>query len=103
MATIKDVAERAGVSIASASRVLNDGISVHAETRLLVDQAAEELDYIPNEMARGMLQRVQDYGSVSAGVQILQPKLVAGKTTGPPRWDANPPRCVSSLVRTTCP
>lgn len=54
MTTIKDVAAKAGVSIASASRVLSDSRSVNPETRRVVEEAAEELGYVPNEMARGL-------------------------------------------------
>ena len=54
MATIKDVAEKAGVSTATVSRVVNDSRSVHPETRRKVDEAASELGYVPNEMARSL-------------------------------------------------
>lgn len=47
MATIKDIAERAGVSIATVSRVLNfdPTLSVTDETRKKIFEAAEELSY----------------------------------------------------------
>lgn len=47
MATIKDIAERAGVSSATVSRVLNfdASLSVADETKKRVFEAAEELDY----------------------------------------------------------
>jgi LacI family transcriptional regulator len=47
MATIKDVAERVGVSIATVSRVLNydSSLSVSDETKRRVFEAAEELSY----------------------------------------------------------
>ncbi|MCK8061484.1 MULTISPECIES: LacI family DNA-binding transcriptional regulator [unclassified Fusibacter] len=49
MATIKDIAELAGVSPATVSRVLNGDkeISVREETRKKIYEAAEELEYIP--------------------------------------------------------
>lgn len=50
--TIKDVAERAGVSVGSVSRVLNGGQNVSAATRDLVEQAIRGLDYSPNASAR---------------------------------------------------
>ncbi|MFD7919235.1 LacI family DNA-binding transcriptional regulator [Streptomyces sp. NPDC059740] len=53
MATIKDVAERAGVSVATVSRVLN-GISPVAETRARVLAAVEQLGYRPNSVARAL-------------------------------------------------
>jgi LacI family transcriptional regulator len=47
MATIKDIAERAGVSIATVSRVLNydSSLSVSDETKKKIFQTAEELSY----------------------------------------------------------
>ena len=45
MATVRDIAERAHVSIATVSRVLNDHPRVSEETRLIVWQAAQELGY----------------------------------------------------------
>ncbi|MFD8998788.1 LacI family DNA-binding transcriptional regulator [Streptomyces abikoensis] len=53
MANIKDVAERAGVSTATVSRVLN-GRSPVAETRARVLAAIEELGYRPNVVARAL-------------------------------------------------
>ena len=44
-ATMKDVAQRAGVSVATASRVLNGSDKVIDETREKVLQACQELDY----------------------------------------------------------
>ena len=44
-ATMKDVAQRAGVSVATVSRVLNGSDKVIDETREKVLQACEELDY----------------------------------------------------------
>ncbi|MCZ0973275.1 substrate-binding domain-containing protein [Streptomyces albulus] len=53
MANIKDVAERAGVSVATVSRVLN-GNSPVAETRERVLAAVKELGYRPNNVARAL-------------------------------------------------
>jgi len=55
--TIKDVAERAGVSIATVSRVFNDSSSVKSKTRDLVLQTARELAYSPNILARGLMRK----------------------------------------------
>lgn len=56
MATSKDVAKRAGVSIATISRVYQDPDRVKPETRELVLKAAKELDYYPNLLARSLKQ-----------------------------------------------
>ncbi|MEU7482529.1 LacI family DNA-binding transcriptional regulator [Streptomyces sp. NPDC042319] len=53
MANIKDVAERAGVSVATVSRVLN-GNSPVAATRDRVLAAVAELGYRPNNVARAL-------------------------------------------------
>ena len=52
--TLSDVARRAGVSQATASRVLNGRRYVATGTRLLVEAAARDLDYIPNRAARDL-------------------------------------------------
>jgi LacI family transcriptional regulator len=54
-ATLTDVAERAGVSIATASKALNQRGDVAADTRRRVLAAAEELAFQPNVLARGLL------------------------------------------------
>ncbi len=54
VATLIDVARRAGVSSATASRVLNGRRHVAAATRLRVEEAAAALDYIPNRAARDL-------------------------------------------------
>ena len=56
MTSITEVARRAGVSIATASRVLSEAdYAVSASTRTRVLDAARELDYVPNALARGLL------------------------------------------------
>ena len=52
--TIYDVAERAGVSIATVSRALNSLDSVRPATRDKVLRAMDELDFVPNAVARGL-------------------------------------------------
>lgn len=52
--TIRQVAERAGVSPATVSRVLNRPELVELETRERVRAVMEELDFHPNAMARGL-------------------------------------------------
>ncbi|MEV6108015.1 LacI family DNA-binding transcriptional regulator [Streptomyces sp. NPDC051940] len=52
--TVRDVAERAGVSAMTVSRALRDDAKVSAATRERVRAAAAELGYRPNEMARSL-------------------------------------------------
>ncbi|WP_020523792.1 LacI family DNA-binding transcriptional regulator [Catelliglobosispora koreensis] len=54
MATIYDVAKRAGVSAATVSRVVNGLATVDAELAARVHRAASELDYRPNAVARNL-------------------------------------------------
>jgi LacI family transcriptional regulator len=54
MATISDVAARAGVGEATVSRVLNGSALVREATRKKVQAAIEELDYRPSPIARGL-------------------------------------------------
>ncbi|UWF77635.1 MULTISPECIES: LacI family DNA-binding transcriptional regulator [Microbacterium] len=53
-ATVADVARRAGVSKATAARALGDYGAVSAKVRQRVQDAAAELGYRPNEVARSM-------------------------------------------------
>jgi|CZCB01.1.fsa_nt_gi LacI family transcriptional regulator len=60
MATIKEVAERCGVSISTVSRVVNAPEMVSPEKRRLVEQAIKELGYTPNALARGLISKQTD-------------------------------------------
>ena len=51
---IYDVSERAGVSIATVSRVLNGNPNVSERTRKKVLAVMDELGYTPNVFARGL-------------------------------------------------
>ena len=52
--TLKEVAERAGVSRSAVSRTFTAGASVSAKTRAKVQKAAEELGYSPNALASSL-------------------------------------------------
>jgi LacI family transcriptional regulator len=70
VATIHDVAKRAGVSVATASRALSGHGYVSAASRERVVQAAADLAYVPNGMARGL--KTQRSGLVA----LLVPEIV---------------------------
>jgi LacI family transcriptional regulator len=54
VATIIDVAAMAGVSVRTASRVVNKSPLVNAQTRVKVEAAIEALDFSPSSRARGL-------------------------------------------------
>ncbi|GGF78695.1 LacI family transcriptional regulator [Paenibacillus albidus] len=57
MATIHDVALKAGVSVTTVSRVMNNRGYISERTRSKVFQTMEELNYHPNEIARSLLRK----------------------------------------------
>jgi LacI family transcriptional regulator len=68
--TVDDVAAAAGVSRATAARVLGGYGRVSQATRNRVRQLADELGYTPNRLAQGMAAgRTQTLGFVSADMQ----------------------------------
>ena len=71
--TIYDVAKRAGVSIASVSRVLNDQGSPRAETRERVMRAVREMDFVPDGAARALSNGLKEVVGVvfRRGVETL--------------------------------
>jgi LacI family transcriptional regulator len=57
MATIKDIAKLAGVSVTTVSRALNGYDDVNEETRKKIKQVASELSYSPNAVARSLVSK----------------------------------------------
>lgn len=55
--TLKEVAERAGVSRSAVSRAFTEGASVSERTRRKVEKAASEMGYSPNVLARSLTTR----------------------------------------------
>ncbi|MFN7252631.1 MAG: LacI family DNA-binding transcriptional regulator [Anaerobacillus sp.] len=55
MATIKDIAKAAGVSVTTVSRALNGYSDVNEKTRERIKQIAQELQYSPNTLARSLV------------------------------------------------
>lgn len=67
--TIKDVAERAGLSVATVSRYINDNGYVGEKSKEKIALAIKELNYIPNEVARSL------YKKTSKLVGLLVPEI----------------------------
>jgi multiple sugar transport system substrate-binding protein len=58
VATLQDVADKVGVSVATVSYCMNNTKSVKASTRVKIMEAIEELGYIPNASARNLKSEV---------------------------------------------
>jgi LacI family transcriptional regulator len=75
--TIRDVAQAAGVSYQTVSRVINDRPDVAPETRARVQRAIAELGYAPNIIARSLIQgRSNTLGVVGYGLELFGPTRV---------------------------
>ncbi len=57
MATLKDVAQKSGVTVTTVSRVLNNRGYISEQTRQKVYNAIKELNYQPNELARSLTKK----------------------------------------------
>lgn len=57
MATIKDIAREAGVSITTVSRALNGYSDVNEETRKHIKKVAQSLGYVPNKAAQNLVKK----------------------------------------------
>lgn len=75
--TIRDVAEAAGVSTQTVSRVANAHPDVASDTREHVQAIIEKLGYQPSKLARSLIQG-QSYtlGVVSFGLRLYGPSLL---------------------------
>ena len=71
-ATLSDIADRAGVSVSTVSRVLNNKAQkyrISSETEQRIQQAAEALNYRPNQIARGLrLKKTNTIGLIAPDV-----------------------------------
>jgi DNA-binding LacI/PurR family transcriptional regulator len=87
--TSRDVAARAGVSQASVSRAFTPGGRISAELRERIRKAAEELDYIPNSIARSLTRARTDTVALIIGdtdnpfyIHVLRAFLAALQARG---------------------
>jgi DNA-binding LacI/PurR family transcriptional regulator len=72
--TIKDVAQVAGVSTQTVSRVMNKFSYVSEETRQRVEEVVEQLGYNPSTLARSLIQqRSYNLGVVTFGLKHIGP------------------------------
>lgn len=82
--TIKDVAERANVCIATVSRAFNNPDCVSEKRRKAIFEAAAELNYQPNALARGLIKKyTNSIGVVVPDIDnIFFPGVVQGIQDG---------------------
>lgn len=81
--TIKQVAQQAGVSTQTVSRVLNNRPDVAPETRQRVQQIIKQLGYRPSAIARSLIrQRSHTLGVVTAGLRYIGPSRTLNGITG---------------------
>lgn len=78
--TLKEVARRAGVSLATASRAINNRGDVDQSTRRKVLEAAKALSYTPNPLARGLLSGTTK--TIGVLVTTIQNPFYAAVVTG---------------------
>ncbi|MCS2158044.1 LacI family DNA-binding transcriptional regulator [Scandinavium sp. H11S7] len=77
-ATLEDVAQRAGVSYQTVSRVLNKSVNVADKTRIRVEQAIEELRYVPNRLAQQLVgKRALTLGLITTSLALHAPSQIA--------------------------
>jgi LacI family transcriptional regulator, sucrose operon repressor len=57
MNTLKDVAEKSGVTVTTVSRMLNNRGYISEKTKTKIQQAMKDLNYQPNELARALSQK----------------------------------------------
>ncbi len=72
-ATLRDVAQAAGVSLITASRALGNPVIVSAKTRERVRQAVEATGYIPNMLAGGLKsKRSLTVAGITPGLSVTE-------------------------------
>jgi LacI family transcriptional regulator len=80
--TIKEVANAAGVSIQTVSRVINNHPDVATETRQRILQVIVDLDYRPSILARSLSrQHTCTLGVVTAGLKFIGPSFTLNGIT----------------------
>mgnify|MGYP000228348120 CR=1 FL=1 len=96
MATIRDVAKKAGVSVATVSRVFNGMPEVSAMARERILAAAESLNYKPHMAARNLRRRREGRGELTYTIGILQ---AYGHALANDLWSAELLASVANAIR----
>lgn len=75
--TIKDITKATGLSVTTVSLVLNDKPHKIADkTKELIKKTAEEMHYVPNQMARGLAQSKSKVNHKNVNIPIFIDKKV---------------------------
>ncbi len=72
MVTIKDIAKKAGVSVGTVSKALNDKHDVSIELKQKIKEMAEEMNFFPNQIAKKLIEKK----SRTIGVFFLSRKII---------------------------
>ncbi|WJP99065.1 LacI family DNA-binding transcriptional regulator [Geobacillus stearothermophilus] len=80
MVTLKDIAERAGVSTATVSYVLNNKGNVSEETRQRILNILNELEYKPNQIAKSLkMRKTSTVGVIAEDITVFNaPEIIDG-------------------------
>jgi LacI family transcriptional regulator len=80
MPTIKEVAERAGVSVGTVSHVITGSVPVSEDLRIKVQDAIRDLDYHPNHVARSLkTSRTRTLGIIVPDMTVsFFPQIIRG-------------------------
>lgn len=80
MATIKEIAKECNVSIATVSNILNNKGKVGEETRRMVLEKIEKMNYVPNVAAKNLKQRTsRTIGIITEDLTVFNtPEIVDG-------------------------
>lgn len=83
MATIKEVANLAGVSVGTVSHVITGSVGVSKELRQKVESAIRKLDYHPNHVARSLkTSKTHTLGIIVPDITIsFYPRIIHGAET----------------------
>lgn len=76
LVTLREVAKRAGVSIKTVSRIVNNDAAVNAKTRESVQRHLSQLNYVPNQAARLMRNGVSSVYGLMTDVVATTPYSV---------------------------
>ncbi len=80
MTTLKDIAKKANVSVATVSRYLNHKISIRPETEQNILDAIKELNYVPNIVAQSL--KINRTSNVAVVLPLVNSLYYSEMTSG---------------------